>query len=905
MEKTGRNDPCPCGSGKKYKQCCLPGETPAAKPQAKAQKEALTTSQMARLIALFNAGRHAELENEARSLVDRHPNSGFAWKIFGTVLQAQGKDGLPALKTAAELLPDDAELHSNIGIVLHNLGQLDDAVISCRRALRIKPDYAEAHCNLGISLHGLGQLVDAVASYRRALQIKPRHAEVHNNLGMALSEIGQLDDAVTHYRRALEIRPDYAEAHNNLGNALRGIGRHAEALASYRKALQIKPDHAEAHNNLGNVLRDIGQLDDAVASYRHALQIKPDYAEAHSNLGNALRNAGKLDEALACCRRALEIKPDYADAHNNLGNALRDLGRYDQAAASYRKALEIKPDFAEAYSNLGNALRSMGQLDDAMANYRQALQIRPDYAEAHNNFGNALWDIGQFDNAAENYRRAIQIKPNYAEAHYNLGNSLRDLGRFDEAIASYATALGIDPNLAKAHNNQGNVLRDCGRLDEALAGYRRALELQPDYVEAHDNLLMALQCSPTVPLEHISLAHRRFGEQFEAPLKPHWPVHANQRDPNRRLKIGYVSGDFRKHAVAYFIEPVFASHDKSQFEVFCYSNGARNDAFTDRLIAEVDHWQPCLSMSDDELARRIQADGIDILVDLAGHTGHNRLLTFARKPAPVQITYLGYPGTSGLSAMDYRLTDRYTEPEAVSGGDSTDRYYTEKLLRLPDSMWCYRPAEDMQEVTPLPALTNGYLTFGSFNNVNKVGAECIALWATLLRSLPTSRLLMVTVPEGEIRERLIRQFGEHGIGAERISFCGKLPSHAFQRMLQQVDLTLDPFPINGATTTCESLWLGVPVLTLVGERFLTRAGLSVLSAAQLPDFAAATMESYIKTATLLANNLPLLANIRAGLREHLRISPLLDQLRFTRNLEGIYRDVWRRWCNQHSSTVTS
>jgi len=294
-------------------------------------------------------------------------------------------------------------------------------------------------------------------------------------------------------------------------------------------------------------------------------------------------------------------------------------------------------------------------------------------------------------------------------------------------------------------------------------------------------------------------------------------------------------------------------------------------------------------MSDDQLSQRIQSDGIDILVDLTGHTAHSRLLTFARKPAPIQITYLGYPGTSGLSAMDYRLTDNYAEP-----GD--DRFYTEKLLRLPDSMWCYRPVADMPEVTPLPALANGYVTFGSFNNVNKVGADCIALWATLLRALPGARLLLATVPEGEVRERLTRQFVELGVDARRLSFCGKLPPHEFQRRLQQVDITLDPFPVNGATTTCESLWLGVPVLALVGERFLSRAGLSVLSAAQLPDFAAATPAEFINTATLLANNLALLADIRLGLRDHLRATPLLDCQRLTRNLEQIYRNVWETWC---------
>jgi predicted O-linked N-acetylglucosamine transferase (SPINDLY family) len=555
---------------------------------------------------------------------------------------------------------------------------------------------------------------------------------------------------------------------------------------------------------------------------------------------------------MASYRRALQIKPGFAEVHNSLGSALLQLGRFDEAAASCRRALEIRPDFAEAYNNLGLALHGLARLDDAVASYRRALEIQPHYAEVHN----------------------------------NLGNALRCLSRFDDAVASFRRALEINSEFAEAHSNLGIVLINLGQMDDAVASYRRALKIKPDVAMTHSSLLFALQFTSAITSQDLFEAHKRFGEQYEAPLKPHWPAHANSREPDKRLKIGYVSGDFREHAVAYFIEPVLSNHDKTQVEVFCYANSPIQDAVTVRLMAAADRWLPCAGMTDDELAQRIRADGIDILVDLCGHTAYNRLLTFARKPAPIQITYLGYPGGSGLSAMDYRLTDRYAEP-----GD--DQYYTEELLRLPDSLWCYRPADGMPEATPLPALANGYLTFGSFNNCYKVGEACIALWAALLRSLPTARLLMVTVPEGEMRLRLTRQFEEFGVASERLAFCGKLPAREFHRKLQQVDIALDPFPVNGATTTCESLWLGVPVLTLVGGRFLSRAGFSVLNAAGLPEFAAATPEEYIQAATKLANDLPRLAEIRAGMRAHLKTTPLLDQQRFTRNLESIYRDVWR------------
>ncbi|HSY29822.1 MAG TPA: tetratricopeptide repeat protein, partial [Burkholderiaceae bacterium] len=449
----------------------------------------------------------------------------------------------------------------------------------------------------------------------------------------------------------------------------------------------------------------------------------------------------------------------------------------------------------------------------------------------------------------------------------------------------------IKPDFAEALDYLGFLLRERGELQKSIDCYRKALAINPLSRDTHSSMLFALQFDEKLTQEDLHAEHLRFAESFEKPLASSRQIHANEKSTARRLKIGYVSPDFCRHSVALFMLPVLLNHDKERFEVFCYYNNATGDDFTDQFVSAADQFVPCAEMSDDELCERIRADGIDILIDLAGHTAHNRLLTFARKPAPVQMTYLGYPGTSGLSAIDYRLTDSFTNPEG------SDRYYTEQLLRLPDSMWCYRPAENMQEVIPLPALGNGYLTFGSFNSINKVGNDCIALWADLLRTLPTSRLLMATVPEGEIRQRLSRQFLEYGISSDRIRFIGTLPKYEFQQMLQQADISLDPFPVNGATTTCESLWLGVPVLTLVGNRFLSRAGLSVLSAARLPEFAAATREAYLNTAAALASDLPRLANIRSTMRDHLMASPLLDVKRFTRNLEDIYRNAWITWCN--------
>ncbi|MDR3480267.1 MAG: tetratricopeptide repeat protein [Burkholderiaceae bacterium] len=653
-------------------------------------------------------------------------------------------------------------------------------------------------------------------------------------------------------------------------------GRLWEAEQLYRAILQAQPRQAEANHKLGMIACQVGQHAAGLPYLQTAYSIDPKRAEYALTYADALLKTGRSQEALLVLQSAAPHVANSAAAQSLEKEILSAIqNRSDPGTMTPAEMQRLALLFNEGrYAEMETAARTL-------------VERHPQSGIAWKAFGTA--QLKQRKNALPALQRAAALLPNDAQTFCNLGNAQAESGQGNDALRSYRRALEIEPAYVEAHFGLGRALQDSGQLEDALTSYRRALEIKPDFMPARCNLLFALQFSSQSTKEDLFVAHRRFGEQVEASLKPHWPVHANSRDPDKRLKIGYVSGDFREHAVAYFIEPVLSNHDKSQVEVYCYSNSAKRDAVTERLIAQADHWQPCVGMSDDELAQHIRADGIDILVDLAGHTALNRLFTFARKPAPIQITYLGYPGSTGLSAMDYRLTDRYAEP-----GD--DQYYTEKLLRLPGSIWCYRPPDGMPEVTPLPALVNGYLTFGSFNNVNKVGSECIALWASLLHRLPNSRLLMATVPEGAARGQLIRRFAQLGIADDRIDYCGSLPLRKFQRKLQQVDITLDPFPVNGATTTCESLWLGVPVLTMVGERFPSRAGLSIMNAARMPEFATATPEEFIEKAISLANDLPRLADIRAGMRERLKETPLFDQQRFARHFEAALRGMWIRWC---------
>ncbi len=668
----------------------------------------------------------------------------------------------------------------------------------------------------------------------------------------------------------------------------------AEAKAAGEIALKSDADNAAVLHMLGLIAHKQHNLDSASSYLQHAGQAAPSDAAIACDLGGILHLQERLSEAEACFVRAIVLQPTNGHAYYNLGCTLQEQGEPARAETCYRNALQILPDTVHILSNLGGTLQEQGRVDEAIACYRQALEAHPDDISALNNLGISLKINGFSIEAITCFSRIVVLQPDFIHAYIFLGQTCYARVEYEQALRLYQRALAIDNAYTEAFFCIGTALQALCRPREALEYYERALQTNPDYSTAHNNLLMALHFIPGFSQQQIYEAHVRYGQHVEKNLRPHWPVHTNRKEKERRLRIAYVSGDFRHHAVAHFIEPVFAHRDKAQFEVYCYSNSTEHDAFTERLIAHADHWQNCVSMPHEQLAQRIREDGIDILIDLAGHTAHNRLLTFARKPAPIQFTFLGYPDSSGLSAIDYRITDSRIEPE----DDGCDRYYTETLLRIPESLWCYSPAPDMPDITPLPALSNGYVTFGSFNNINKISDVCIELWAALLRAIPTSRLMMVTVPEGELRMRLAQQFQALGVDPRRIQFQNKLPPPEFQRALQQVDITLDPFPVNGATTSCESLWLGVPVLSLIGERFLSRAGYSVLHAARLPDFALETPESLIATAQLLANNLPLLANIRAGLREHLQVTPLLDAAGYTRNLEQLYRNVWQHWCQQ-------
>ncbi|MCX7166933.1 MAG: tetratricopeptide repeat protein [Rhodocyclales bacterium] len=779
----------------------------------------------------------------------------------------------------------------NALVAVFGQGRFADAASLARKMTVEYPLHWAGWKMLGVVLLQMGRNADALAPMQKAVALSPGDAEARNNLGITLKDMGRLEESALSYRKALEINPDYAQAHGNLGATLQALGRLDEAEARYRQALQINPDYAKVHNNLGAILHDLGRLDEAEPSYRRALQLKPDYVEAYRNLGITLKDLGRLDEAEASLRRALHLNPDLAEVHGNLGHILYDLGRLGEAEASCRLALQIKPDLAEAHNTLGSSLHGVGRLGEAEASFRRALEIKPDFAEALSNLGAILHFHGRLEDAEVAYRRALEIKPDVAGALTNLGVILKDMGRQDEAEAHCRRAILIKPLSPEAHSNLGSGLHDLGRHEEAEACFRRALEIKPDYALAYSNLLFCLTQNAKVDAETLFSEHCRFGDQFSRALAVCHPQLTNARTADRILRIGFVSGDLRNHPVASFIEPVLAHLSTNpEFSLHAYSNDAIEDAVTQRLRELFSQWHFIAGIDDAVLADRIRADGIDILIDLSGHTGKNRLLTFARKPAPVQASWIGYPGTTGLRAMDYYLSDPYFLPKG-----KFDSQFTEKIIRLPANA-PFLPSKDAPPVNTLPALSKGFITFGSFNRLSKLGREVIALWSKLLRSVPSSRMLLGAMPKDGKLDALIEWFETEGIARERLDFYPRSDMHTYLGLHQQVDIGLDTFPYNGGTTTLLALSMGVPTITLSGSTVAGRTGTSILSHVGLEKFVANDAAGFLENGLFWSDNLAALSVIRSGLRERVAKSAIGQPELIAAGLERALRIMWQRWC---------
>lgn len=710
------------------------------------------------LVSLLNAGQFVALESRARALAERHPASGFAWKMLWVSLHKQGREALDVLRKVADLSPGDAA-------VLYNLGNA----------------YADA---------------------------------------------GQID----------------------------------QAMASYLGALEAKPDFAEAYHNLGAIHRDLGATDEAISCFRQALRIRPDYVAVLNKLGNILADQDKPGEAAACFQRAVEARPDDPESNNNLATCLIHLGRYADAKDACSRILGRQPHLADAHCNLGIALTALGQLDEAVGSYRRALQLRPEFAEAYCNLGIALTELGKFHEAAATLRRAIEINPALAEAHCNLGN----------------------------------VCKEFGQIDEAIAEFRQALQITPSHTRALSSLLFVFNYLPGLCPDTVLAHARRFGELVSRrapPTHPGWP---NDPDPDRRLQVGLVSGDLCHHPVGYFIEGILAAAAKAsgRIDFTAYYSHHASDDVTDRIRICCKRWRSVVGFSDAEFVETVRSDGIDILIDLSGHSAHNRLAAFAWRPAPLQVTWLGYFATTGVAEMDYLLADPISLPERM------EAQFTERIWRLPETRLCFTPPNEDVAAASLPACANGHITFGCFNALAKMNDEVVKVWAKILSLVPGSRLFLKTKQLGDspVRDDVVGRFAALGITEDRLILEGASSRARYLAAYNDVDISLDPFPFPGGTTTVESLWMGVPVLTLCGENLVSRQGASLLTNAGLPEWVADDTDDYVRRAVSYAGDLEHLAQLRSQLRQRVLKSPIFDAARFVHHLEAALRGMWSRWC---------
>ena len=681
---------------------------------------------------------------------------------------------------------------------------------------------------------------------------------------------------------------DSALAHHRAGNL-------TEAEALYREVIRRDPNHSDAQHLLGLIARSQGRLDEALAFIQQAVTSSGGSPMYLNSLGVLLQEMGRFHEATVFFQEAIQKAPQYFEARVNLAEAFRVAGRTLEAISCYVELLGQQPDNTGVLNSLGVILQTLGKLEEAQACFERVLAINPQDPNGHNNLGLIFQAQGRFLEAHEQFQTAYELDPGNVVVYSNLANTLRELGRLDEAISLYQKAIASRPGYADAYNNLGNVLRESGRLEESMGCYRRALEINPHYSDTHRNLLVTLMYLPVLDVNSIYNEHRVFESQQAERLYSAIQAHQNNTDPERKLKIGYLSGDFRVHPVGFNLLPLLTAHDRAKVEIFLYSNVSWPDVMTRRFEQLSDHWRSIYQKSEEEAVRMIRDDGIDILVSLAGRFDNNRPLICAYKPAPVQVS-MHDAATSGMKVMDYLISDITMSPR------NSAECFTERLVRLP-TFYIHAPINDAPPVSSLPAMQKGYVTFGSFNNPAKLTPQVIDLWGRVLNSIPNSRLMLKyrnVFSNESIRNRYQALFADCGIDKDRLHLIASDDTRgAHLARYAELDIVLDPFPFNGSTTTFEALWMGVPVVTLTGSTMLSRWGTSMLRRTDLMECVASNEDDYVAIAMKLSSDLAHLAAIRGQLRESVTKSPLCNATQRARQMERAYRYMWRKNCSTH------
>jgi predicted O-linked N-acetylglucosamine transferase (SPINDLY family) len=721
--------------------------------------------------------------------------------------------------------------------------------------------------DLATARHGAGDLAGAVDAYRDLLAIRPTMAAVWNNMGAALKGLGRSELAIDAYAEACRHDPNAADAPNNMADILNVLGRHEEAETAARRSIQIQPDLPQAWSNLCVALMGQYRYDEAVTTVAEAIRLKPDYHEAHCNHGATLQRAGRLDEAIAPLQRAIALCPDFAPAHANLGRVYLDMERYEESIAECQRAIALRPDDPDASYTLAGALANQKKWGEA--------------AEAH--------------------RRLSALAPDFLNARAGLALILNKLHDNSEVLDICRTGLAKAPDDIALIISLGDAHLAMGNVEEGIKAYRQASQIDPNNELSVAKLAMAqYYCAGISGAERLDLA-RLWADRFTP--KPDGRRFDNDRDPDRRLRIGYVSGDFYNHPVAFFLTRVLAAHNSAQVETFCYAtNKDCTDENSEQIQNLTDHWRMIAGVSDDDAIEQIRQDGIDILVDLSGNTAHNRLKLFARRAAPVQLSWLGYCGTTGIPAMDYILADHFIVPVGE------EEFFTETVWRLPGSYLCFDPPEVNVAVGDLPARSGRGVTFGCFNNLVKIVDPTLDLWAKVLHACPDSRMLIKTrqLKSEATRQSMLERFAARGIGPERLIMEGYVRSRLEHLdSYNRVDIALDTLPYGGGTTTAETLWMGVPLVTLRGDSWVGRISESILSAVGLPQLVAKSPEEYVGIAAGLAASPDLVATLRASLRAFVMTSTLCNGAAFAQELEAAYRGMWQKWCARPVVTLAS
>jgi predicted O-linked N-acetylglucosamine transferase (SPINDLY family) len=801
-------------------------------------------------------------------------------------------------------------------------GSIEDAKRLYASVLSVDPTNAAAYGNLAIITAQQGDFAGAERLIRREIELRPNYPASHNNLGSILQRQGRLPEAIAAHRRAIDLEPNHAEAFLAIGNAFRQQGRLVDAMASYRSAIAAKADYAEAHNNVGVLLQMHGLLEQATSAYRDAIALRPAYAEAQFNLGVVLHERHELDAAEAAYRQVISLAPRIAAAHNNLGTVLKDKNLPDEALAAFETAIRLNENYAEAFYNRGTVLQQQARPEEALTAYGRAIGLRDGYVDALNNAGIVLQQLGRAGEAVELYRRLLQRMPDHAAAYNNMGTALLALGNADTALAAFEQALARQPDFPEAFYNSGNAWRELGVLTKAIAAYRNALRLRPGYADAFSQLVYhrALACEWTdreaeqenliemvrsgVRIPPFYLLSTPASASDQLICARHWirPVtpppqaifgHAVSVE-TARIRIGYLSGDFHQHATARLMVELFERHDRDRFEVFAYSYGPDDgSAMRARLQAAFDRFVDIHACSHREAAELIHGDKVDILIDLKGYTHRARPAISAYRPAPVQVSYLGYPATMGADFIDYIMVDPVVVPA------SQQVFFSEKLVHLPG---CYQVNDTQREVAQAASrqscgLPAEGLVFCSFNNSYKLSPAIFDIWMRLLRSIPGSVLWLLEANE-LVKGNLCLEAEKRGVEADRLVFAPVVRPAEHLGRHQHADLFLDTLPCNAHTTASDALWAGLPVLTSRGHTFAGRVAGSLLTAMGMPELVTGSLEEYEQAALDLARAPQRLIALRQRLRKNRDASPLFDLPKLTGHIEAAYQRMWQTWRSQ-------